>query len=204
MLRSSTDLPAPGAPDDAEDLFRLDLHVQSVMHELRAEAIDQPLHFDARHHQKSSAMNSVANSASASSTAKIDCTTATVVNRPSSREEPCTCKPRYVPARPISMPNTGAFSTPAQKVVDAIASFIRLRYCGNGMSSRYLHSSAPPVSPTASAMTVSSGNAMVSARMRGSTSTSYVSTPMACSASTSSFRRIEPISAANALPERPA
>jgi hypothetical protein len=39
---------------------------------------------------------------------------------------------------------------------------------------------------------------------RGSTSTSYGCTPMACRASTSSLSFIEPISAANALPERPA
>ncbi len=40
--------------------------------------------------------------------------------------------------------------------------------------------------------------------MRGSTSTSTGSMPMARSASTSSFSFIAPISAAKALPERPA
>ena len=58
--------------------------------------------------------------------------------------------------------------------------------------------------PTASAMTVSNGSAITSPSARGSTSTSIGETPMALSASTSSLRRIAPISAAKALPERPA
>ncbi len=55
-----------------------------------------------------------------------------------------------------------------------------------------------------SAMKVSSGSAMTSPMMRGSTSVSTGSTPVASSASTSSLSFIEPISAANALPVRPA
>ena len=104
----------------------------------------------------------------------------------------------------MSMPNTGALNSPVQKVVGAIALFMRIRYCGSGMPSRYLHSSAPPVRPTASAITVSSGSAMTRPRTRGRTSASKGFTPIACSASTSAFRCIEPSSAAKALPERPA
>ena len=45
-------------------------------------------------HQKSISTKMIANSASASITRNIDCTTATVVRRPSSSEEPLTCMPR--------------------------------------------------------------------------------------------------------------
>ena len=54
------------------------------------------------------------------------------------------------------------------------------------------------------ATTVSAGSAMTRPRMRGITRTSTGSMPIARSASTSSFSFIAPISAAKALPERPA
>ena len=65
-------------------------------------------------------------------------------------------------------------------------------------------SSPPPASPIASAMTVNKGSAMTSASTRGTTSNSIGFKPMARSASISSFSCMTPISAANALPERPA
>ena len=53
-------------------------------------------------------------------------------------------------------------------------------------------------------MMVSSGSAMTSPSTLGTTSTSKGSTAVAVRASTSSLSRIEPSSAAKALPERPA
>ncbi len=127
-----------------------------------------------------------------------------VVSRPSSREEPRTCMPRYAPAIAITSANTGALMIPTQKVVGAIASFTRLTNWVRGMSSSSRHNSAPPIRPMISAMTVNNGSAITSPNTRGSTSTSNGSTPVAYSASTSSFSFIAPISAAKALPERPA
>ena len=49
----------------------------------------------------------------------------------------------------------------------------------SGMSSSQRHSSAPPVRPMQSAITVSSGSAITSPMTRGTTSTSYGSTPVA-------------------------
>ena len=72
------------------------------------------------------------------------------------------------------------------------------------MSSRQRHSSAPPASPMRSAIIVSSGSAITRPMTRGTTSTSKGSTPVAFSASTSSLSCMAPISAAKALPERPA
>ena len=81
--------------DDAEDLALLHGHVEMVVHHLRAEAVDEATNFDERFgHQISSSQNATANSASANNTRKIDCTTASVVRRPSSREESRTCRPR--------------------------------------------------------------------------------------------------------------
>ena len=93
---------------------------------------------------------------------------------------------------------------PAQNVVDAMASLARAMNCCSGMSSSTWHSSAPPARPIRSAMKVSSGSAMTRPSTRGSTSTSISSTPVASSASISSLSFIEPISAANELPVRPA
>ena len=81
--------------DDAEYLTALDGHVEMVVHHLRAEAIHQSANFDERFgHQMSSCQKAMANIALAKMTRKIDCTTATVVRRPSSREESRTCRPR--------------------------------------------------------------------------------------------------------------
>ena len=93
---------------------------------------------------------------------------------------------------------------PTQNVVGAIASLARPMNCCSGMSSSDRHSSAPPASPMMSAMKVSSGSAITRPITRGRISVSTGSTPIASSASTSSFSCIEPISAANALPVRPA
>ena len=98
----------------------------------------------------------------------------------------------------------GALMMPTQNVVGEMAACTRSRYSGNGMSSSHLHNNAPPVRPMKSAITVSSGSAMTSPITRGRIRTSCGSTPMACRASTSSLSFIAPISAANALPERPA
>src|SRR6187551_2347594 len=196
------------AAEDAEHLATPHLHVESVVHELPPETVHQPADLDGEFlvggHQKSSFMNSTANRASASSTRKMDCTTATVVSRPSSRAEPRTCMPRYVPAVAISTANTGALMMPAQNVVGAMASLARPMNCCSGMSSRTWQRTAPPIRPIRSATIVSSGKAMTRPSARGSTSVSITSTPAACSASISSFSFIEPISAAKALPVLPA
>src|ERR1700730_2059271 len=73
--------------DDTEDFIRLNLHVETVMNELRAETVNQAAHPDDGAlnrvgHQKSICTKRTANTASASMTMKMDCTTATVVNRP--------------------------------------------------------------------------------------------------------------------------
>ena len=88
-------LAGAGTADDSEDLALLDGHVEAIVHDLRAEAVHQPTDFDEWFgHQISSSQKATANNASANSTRKIDCTTAVVVRRPSSREESRTCRPR--------------------------------------------------------------------------------------------------------------
>ena len=72
-----------------------DYGIAPVVHHLRAEAVDESTNFDEGFgHQTSSNQKATANSASANRTRKIDCTTASVVRRPSSREESRTCRPR--------------------------------------------------------------------------------------------------------------
>ncbi len=93
---------------------------------------------------------------------------------------------------------------PAQNVVGAIASCKRLVNCDQGMLSCRCDRRPPPASPIASATIVSSGKAMTSAMTRGTTRSSIGLMPIARSASVSSLICITPISAANALPERPA
>src|SRR3954471_24706092 len=114
------------ATHDAEHFVLANLHVETVVHDLRAEPVDQSLHFQDRVNQIPISMNRTANRASARMTRKMDCTTATVVSRPSSREESRTCMPRYAPAMPINSANTGAFHSPTQKVVGVIASLTRV------------------------------------------------------------------------------
>src|ERR1700722_18625492 len=82
------------AADDAEHLSFEHLHVDAVVHQLLAEAVDHAAHLQQRAHQMSSSMNSTANKASTRITKKIDCTTASVVSRPSSRDDPCTRMPQ--------------------------------------------------------------------------------------------------------------
>jgi len=130
------------------------------------------------------------------------CTTATVVSRPSSRGRPAHLHAAIGARNADEYAKHGAFIRPAQKVVGAMP-----RSCGSGIAARDVQQVFAQQRATgqadASAMMVSSGNAIVRPMMR-EISTSKVSTPIACSASTSSFRCIEPISAAKALPERPA
>ena len=101
-------LAAARAADDAEDFARRTLEADAVVHDLRAEAVDDVAHARSRRGrscaapQKSISRKKIANSASAKITRKIDCTTATVVSRPSSREESRTCRPRNVPVNAIS------------------------------------------------------------------------------------------------------
>src|ERR1039457_4129657 len=87
-----------GAADNTEDVLLVDLHVEAVVDDLRAEAIDDAAHLEddgsGLRHQMSISMKSTAKSASARMMMKMDCTTAIVVSRPSSREEPRTCRPR--------------------------------------------------------------------------------------------------------------
>ena len=89
--------------DDAEHLARDDRHVEAIVHGLRAETVDNAERFDRRSDSSLLAdtpahipisMNSTANIALARITRKIACTTAMVVRRPSSREDPRTCMPR--------------------------------------------------------------------------------------------------------------
>src|SRR6185503_17898506 len=78
------------AADDAEDFVLQYLHVEMVVHHLAAEAVHDAERFDdgaGLGHQTSISMKSTANSASTRITRKIDWTTATVVNLPSSRDE---------------------------------------------------------------------------------------------------------------------
>src|SRR5687767_11981705 len=84
-------LAATRTANDAEYLPFIDLHVQSIMHHLPAEAINDAMRgyddFVRRLLHMSSSMKITAKIASAKITRKIDCTTASVVSRPSSREE---------------------------------------------------------------------------------------------------------------------
>src|ERR1700728_722716 len=82
------------AADDAEYLALVDLHVQPRVHHLFAEAVYHAAHLQQRAHQTSSSMNSTANNASTRITKNIDCTTASVVSRPSSRDESRTRMPQ--------------------------------------------------------------------------------------------------------------
>ena len=80
--------------DDTEHLTFFHPHVEPGVHGLSAETRHNTLHLEQRGHQMSSCRNSTANSASASSTPNIEITTASVVRRPSSRDEPCTRMPQ--------------------------------------------------------------------------------------------------------------
>src|SRR6185312_11792161 len=194
----------PLQAEDAEDLVLANLHLQAIVDHLPAEAIAEVPNLEHRISQTPISMKSTAKSASARITRKMACTTATVVSRPSSREEPRTCMPLCVPAIAISAAKTGALITPTQNVLGEIAWLTRLTYWSRGMCRSEAHSTAPPTSPTRSASTVRRGSEITSPSARGSTSASNASTPVACRASTSSLSFIEPISAAKALPERPA
>src|SRR6185295_11542542 len=127
-------LAAARAADDAEHLAVHHLHIEPVVHELRAEAVDDARDLDDGFAHMSRCLKSTAKTASAKITRKIDCTTATVVRRPSSREDSRTCMPRTVPTNAMSIANTGALITPTQNVVGAIDSCTRVRYCAGGMS----------------------------------------------------------------------
>ncbi len=83
-----------GAADDAEHLVLVNLHGQPVVHDLRTEPVDQATHLQDGIVHTSISRNRTANSASAKITRKIDCTTAIVVRRPSSLDDPRTCIPR--------------------------------------------------------------------------------------------------------------
>src|SRR6202034_2735691 len=131
-------LAGTGSADHAEDFVLAHLHVQMIVHHLRTEAVAQRPHADhgvetCVEHQKSICTNKIANSASPSMTKKMDCTTATVVRRPSSRAESRTSMPRNVPTMAIRSANTGALIKPDQKVVGASDSCMRLMNCGSGM-----------------------------------------------------------------------
>src|SRR5579885_488056 len=122
-------LSGPGAADDPEHLVLTDLEIQALVHHLGAEAVDQSLHLqNGVRDQTPISMKSTAKSASARMTRKMAWTTATVVSRPSSREEPRTCIPRCVPAIAMSTANTGALMMPTQKVVAEMAWLTRLTY----------------------------------------------------------------------------
>ena len=83
------------AADDPEHLALEHRHVEAIVDDLPPETVDDTPDVDRRgHHQIPISMNSTANSASARITRKIAITTATVVSRPSSREEPRTCMPQ--------------------------------------------------------------------------------------------------------------
>ena len=81
-------------PDDTEHVAFIDLHVEPGVHGLSAEARHNTPYLEQRGHQMSSRRNSTANSASAVSTPNIEITTASVVRRPSSRDEPLTRMPQ--------------------------------------------------------------------------------------------------------------
>src|SRR6185437_11469980 len=121
-------LAGAGATDDAEHFVLPDLHVQPVMDHLGTEAVDQAAHLEDRVDQTPISMKSTAKSASARMTRKMAWTTATVVSRPSSREEPRTCMPLWVPAMAISTAKTGALMMPTQKVEGEMAWLTRLTY----------------------------------------------------------------------------
>ena len=104
----------------------------------------------------------------------------------------------------INRANTGALISPDQKVVGERDSRNRLMNCGKGMCRFSSDNSPPPASPMASAITVSRGSAMMSASTRGTASSSIGFIPMARNASVSSLSCMTPISAAKALPDRPA
>ncbi len=86
-------LAGAGSPDDAEHLILMNLHVERFVHDLRAEAVDESVNLEDGVPQMSSSMKSTAKIASARMTRKMACTTATVVSRPSCRDEPRTCMP---------------------------------------------------------------------------------------------------------------
>jgi hypothetical protein len=104
----------------------------------------------------------------------------------------------------ITKANTGALTMPTQNVRGQIARPSRLRYWSGEMSRANAHIRPPPNSAMMSATKASSGSAIISASRRGRTSTSNGSRPSVLSASISSLTFIMPISAVNALPDRPA
>src|SRR6185437_808407 len=179
-------LAGAGAADDAEHLVLPDFQLQAVVNHLGAEAVDEAPHLQDRVNQTPISMKSTAKRASARITRKMAWTTATVVSRPSSREEPRTCIPLWVPAIAIRTANTGALTIPTQKVDGEMAWLTRLTYWSRGMCSKEAQRTAPPTRPIRSATTVRSGSETTRPSTRGSTSAWNGSTPVACSASTSS------------------
>src|SRR6185437_17175573 len=121
-------LAGTGGADDTEHLVLPDLHVEFVVDDLGAEAVAEAAHLQYGIDQTPISMKRTVKSASARITRKMAWTTATVVSRPSSREEPRTCMPLCVPAIAISTAKTGALITPTQKVLGEIAWLTRLTY----------------------------------------------------------------------------
>ncbi len=114
-------------------------------------------------------MKITANTASARITRKIDCTTAAVVSRPSSREERAHLHAAQRPDQRDQDREHRRLDDADPERDTRRSRPARARCTGPiGMSTRYQDSSAPPASPIASATTVSAGSAMTRPKMRGS------------------------------------
>src|SRR3990172_7509114 len=208
-------LAAARSADDAEDLARLHVEVEAVMHDLSAELSAQAPDRDhrlrgfrgCRRHAPTympRRENRIENRASKTITRKIDSTTDWVVSRPTLSALPRTRRPSKQPTRPIRKANTGALIMPTQKVHKPTASWSWRRKRNTSKQIHIIDMMPPPKTAMISAKKVSSGSATTSARIRGSTSISMGSRPSVRMASTSSFTCMVPICAVKALPDRPA
>src|SRR6478672_2372324 len=192
------------------DLAGAHVEVEILVHDLLAEAVDQPAHADHRRvivadcHHHPICMNQIAAIASSTITSEMVCTTLDVVRSPTDCAVPSVCRPSRQPISAMTIANTGAFERPTRKWRSSIVCSMRAKYAGTGMSSASAPTVRPPSSPARSAMKVSSGSMASMASRRGITSRSTGSMPSVRMASTSSRATIEPICAANALAVRPA
>ena len=111
--------------------------------------------------------------------------------------------PAAQPTSPTSAPKNAPLTMP-NEIVNTVETSATWRQKTGVGTSIMLSTIAPPMSPASSAKIVSTGIAATAATTRGMTRKRTGGSPIVVSASSSSSTFIAPISAANALPVRPA
>src|SRR5258706_728273 len=129
-------LPRPGAPGDAEDLARLDVEAELVVHDLLAETIHDAVRgedgprFRPRERVHSPTLSKkMENSASSTITRKIAFTTARVVSCPTLSADPRTRSPCMQPMAAMRKAKIGALKSPTKRSLPSITWRRRSTYC---------------------------------------------------------------------------